>query len=226
MGKSELFPILIAGGIYLEVIFVRHGESEANVLELMYGSSDYRLTDKGKMQARKAGKIIEKMGFAPDAVFVSSLTRAQETLENMGYSLDEATPDNRLDERHLGELEGVEYHMLHKENPNLFVEWNEDWLHYKPGGGESHFAFQKRIASFLQDLENRYTNGERVLVVCHGGTMKTIFSHVFMHDADSFFNIEIYNCSIMRLKKHRDRFVFDALYNIDDYYDEGEGRET
>ncbi|MFH5835772.1 histidine phosphatase family protein [Proteiniclasticum sp. C24MP] len=207
------------------MLFVRHGESEANVLELMYGSSDYRLTENGKEQARKAGKMIEKMGFTPDALFVSSLSRTHETLENMGYSLSNAISDQRLDERHLGDLEGVEYHMLHKENPDLFVEWNEDWLHYKPGGGESHFAFEKRVASFLKDLQEKYTNGERILVVCHGGTMKTIFSHVFMHGADSFFNIEIYNCSIMRLKKHRDRFVFDALYNIDDYFGEKKGAE-
>lgn len=209
----------------MEILFVRHGESEANVLELMYGSSDYRLTDNGKEQARKAGKIIKMMGFTPDAIFVSSLSRTHETLESMGYPLTEAISDDRLDERHLGDLEGLEYRLLHEKEPELFTQWNEDWLHYKPGGGESHHAFQKRIVSFLDDLKEKYKNGERLLVVCHGGTMKTIFSHVFMHDTDSFFNIEVYNCSIMRLKKHREKFVFDALYNIDDCFHEREGAE-
>lgn len=202
----------------MEILFVRHGESEANVLELMYGSSDYNLTERGKEQARRAGEIISNMGFIPDAFFVSSLVRTHETLESMGYNLSVAVSDDRLDERHLGDLEGLEYRLLHENNPDLFVEWNEDWLHYKPGGGESHFDFQNRIVSFLDELEKKYKNGENVLVVCHGGTMKTIFSHVFSHDVDSFFNIEIYNCSIMRLKKNGKKFVFDALYNIDDFY--------
>ncbi len=202
----------------MEILFVRHGESEANVLDLMYGSSDYKLTEKGKEQAKKAGKIIKHMGFIPDALFVSSLTRTHETLENMGYKLGDAVPDDRLDERHLGDLEGMEYHRLLKEKPELFDEWNEDWLHYMPGGGESHHVFTERIVSFLDELEKRYTEGENILVVCHGGTMKTIFSHVFSHNVDSFFNIEIYNCSIMRLKKNREKYVFDALYNIQDLY--------
>jgi len=217
-GEKFAFPHSYIRRVKLEILFVRHGESEANVLELMYGSSDYKLTEKGKEQARRAGDIINHMGFIPDAFFVSSLVRTHETLESMGYNLSDAVSDERLDERHLGELEGLEYHQLHKDNPELFVEWNEDWLHYKPGGGESHFDFQNRIVSFLDELEKKYKNGENVLVVCHGGTMKTIFSHVFAHDVDSFFNIEIYNCSIMRLRKNKEKFVFDALYNIEDFY--------
>ncbi len=200
----------------MEILFVRHGESEANILDLMYGSSNYKLTKLGKRQARSAGKIIRNMKFVPDRIYVSSLVRTHETLENMGFSLDEALMDERLDERHLGDLEGLNYKVLHKEQPELFEEWNSDWLNYKPGGGESHLDFHKRIESFLTDIRKNHNNGEKVLVVCHGGTMKTIFSHIFNHETDSFFSIEIYNCSIMRLKRIGDKFVFDALYNIED----------
>jgi len=182
----------------------------------MYGSSNYKLTKLGKRQARSAGKIIRNMKFVPDRIYVSSLVRTHETLENMGFSLDEALMDERLDERHLGDLEGLNYKVLHKEQPELFEEWNSDWLNYKPGGGESHLDFHKRIESFLTDIRKNHNNGEKVLVVCHGGTMKTIFSHIFNHETDSFFSIEIYNCSIMRLKRIGDKFVFDALYNIED----------
>lgn len=200
----------------MEILFVRHGESEANILDLMYGSSNYKLTPVGKKQARRAGKIIKNMRFVPDKVYVSSLVRTHETLENMGFSMKQAHVDDRLDERHLGDLEGLNYKILHAEKPELFEEWNSDWLNYEPGGGESHFAFQKRIESFLEDIKMNHDLGEKVLVVCHGGTMKTIFSHIFMHETDSFFNIEIYNCSIMRLKRFQEKFVFDALYNIED----------
>lgn len=200
----------------MEILFVRHGESEANILDLMYGSSNYKLTQVGKKQARSAGKIIRNMNFVPDKVYVSSLSRTHETLENMGFSMDGALMDERLDERHLGDLEGLNYKVLHQERPELFEEWNSNWMDYKPGGGESHFDFQTRILHFLTDLSKNHNNGERLLVVCHGGTMKTIFSHIFKYDTDSFFNIEIYNCSIMRLKRIEEKFVFDALYNIED----------
>lgn len=208
------------GGYILEILFVRHGESEANVLELMYGSSNYKLTPKGKEQARKAGRIIENMEFIPDRIYVSSLVRTHETLESMGFSMEDATEDARLDERHLGDLEGLNYQLLHRDKPEIFEDWNSDWLRYKPGGGESHLDFSSRIIDFMDEFQDEERKGERILVVCHGGTMKTIFSHIFMHQIDTFFNIEIYNCSIMRLRKSRTGFVFDALYNIEDFCEE------
>ncbi|NLB20131.1 MAG: histidine phosphatase family protein [Clostridium sp.] len=201
----------------MEILFVRHGESEANLLELMYGSSDYHLTNKGEKQARSAGKIVDLMGFIPDEIYVSTLTRAQETLKNMGFDLNGAQKDERINERHLGSLEGINYHELHKNQPELFKEWNKDWLEYKPGGGESHLTFESRIVSFLTDLEEKHKNGERVLVVSHGGTMKIIFAHIFKSNPEHFFNIEIHNCSIMRVTKSKERYVFDALYNIHNF---------
>lgn len=201
----------------MEILFVRHGESEANLLELMYGSSDYHLTNKGVKQAKSAGKIIELMGFIPDEIYVSTLTRAQETLENMGFKLNGAQKDERINERHLGTLEGINFHELNKNQPEIFTDWNNDWLDYKPGGGESHLDFESRIISFLKDLEEKHQNGERVLVVSHGGTMKTIFSYIFKSNPEHYFNIEIHNCSIMRITKFKGRYTFDALYNIHDF---------
>lgn len=201
----------------MEILFVRHGESEANLLELMYGSSDYSLTEKGKKQAKSAGKIVELMGFKPDHIYVSTLKRAQETLMNMGFTLDGSTVDDRINERHLGLLEGVSYRALLQDQPSLFDEWNKDWLDYKPGGGESHVDFEDRIVSFMNDLEMTYQNGEKVLIVSHGGTMKTIFSYIFQSNPAHYFNIEIHNCSIMRVTKSEKKYTFDALYNIKDF---------
>lgn len=200
----------------MEIIFVRHGESEGNLLELMYGSSDYGLTEKGRVQARKAGEILGNMGYKPDRIIVSSLKRTHETLENMGFSLEEALRDSRLDERHLGELEGLEFRYIHKEYPNLFKEWNENWLHYKPGGGESHLEFQTRVRSFLAEVMENHRDGEKILAVCHGGTMKTIFSEIFQYEEEHFFTLEVYNCSLMRFRKGEKGLVFDALYNVED----------
>ncbi len=201
----------------MEILFVRHGESEANVLDLMYGSSDYTLTEKGKDQAKSAGKIIDMMGFKPDYIYVSTLKRTHETLSNMGFNLESALADERINERHLGRLEGENYHELFREQPDLFEEWNKDWLDYKPGGGESHLDFSSRVISFLKELEKKYQNGEKLLVVSHGGTMKTIFSYIFESSNNHFFNIEIHNCSIMRVTKSKARYTFDALYNIHDF---------
>lgn len=201
----------------LEILFVRHGESEANVLNLFYGASDFKLTDIGKKQAGKAGAIVRKMNFVPDKIYVSSLVRTHETLENMGFCLDEAEQDARLNERNLGEFEGLNHQELVMKNPTLFEDWRKDWLDYRPGGGESFLDFRGRISSFMEELKYLYTGGEKLLVVCHGGTMKTIISYVFGHETDTFMNVEIHNCSLLRVNQNNDVFFFDALYNIEDF---------
>lgn len=201
----------------MEILFVRHGESEANVRNLFYGMSDFLLTELGKEQAAKAGELIRKMNFNPDKIYVSSLTRTHETLMNMGFALDDAEKDERINERDLGHLDGHNYEELITKNPTLFEDWRKDWLEYRPGGGESQMDFRNRVYSFMEELKNLYTNGEKLLVVCHGGTMKTILSYLFGNEIDSFFRVEFHNCSILRVRQNEENFYFDALYNIEDF---------
>jgi broad specificity phosphatase PhoE len=199
------------------LIFVRHGESEANVQNLFYGSSDYPLTDLGKAQAEKAGKILRAMDFTPDRIYVSSLVRTHETLTAMGYSLEDAERDSRLDERHLGTMEGFRYEELLERHPGVFEEWRSNFLEYRPGGGESLLDVHSRVRDFLDEMKTLYHNGEKLLVVCHGGTMKTVLARVFGAEIDTFAKIEIYNCSLMRIRENAHGFFLDALINIEDY---------
>ena len=69
------------GQIMGRLYFVRHGESEWNVLKKICGQTDVPLTDKGREQARtSAAKIIER-GIKADEIWCSPLQRAKETAE-------------------------------------------------------------------------------------------------------------------------------------------------
>jgi probable phosphoglycerate mutase len=64
------------------VILVRHGESTYNALGLYQGSSDESvLTEAGCHTARQTGAFLR--GLAIDAIYTSSLQRAQETAREM-----------------------------------------------------------------------------------------------------------------------------------------------
>ena len=65
------------------LVLVRHGESIWNVTDTarnlvtrFTGWIDVPLTERGRMQARAAGKCLRLFGVKPDAVFTSLLKRA------------------------------------------------------------------------------------------------------------------------------------------------------
>ena len=93
------------------LVLVRHGQSEWNLKNLFTGWQDVPLTDKGVAEARAAGQRLEAKGLAFDLCFTSALTRAQNTLklilDELGQTGLPETRDQALNERHYGDLTGL-----------------------------------------------------------------------------------------------------------------------
>jgi 2,3-bisphosphoglycerate-dependent phosphoglycerate mutase len=93
------------------LVVVRHGESTWNEENRFTGWTDVDLTEKGRAEARDAGRLIRAAGFTFDIAFTSVLKRAIRTL---GIALDEmdllwvpVQKSWRLNERHYGGLQGL-----------------------------------------------------------------------------------------------------------------------
>ena len=61
----------------MKLYLVRHGQTEANLNRTHSGWGDVCLTEKGREQARRIGKILEKIDF--DKIYTSDLSRAVDT---------------------------------------------------------------------------------------------------------------------------------------------------
>ncbi len=95
----------------IKLVLQRHGESTWNKENRFTGWTDVDLTDKGIEEAKKAGQILKKEGYAFDVAFTSILKRATRTLD---ITLKEMWLKNvkiynswRLNERHYGALQGL-----------------------------------------------------------------------------------------------------------------------
>jgi len=94
-----------------KVVLVRHGESVWNKENWFTGWTDVDLSEKGREEAKEAGKLLREMGFTFDVAYTSVLKRAIRTL---WIALDELDhmwiPVHRtwqLNERHYGALQGL-----------------------------------------------------------------------------------------------------------------------
>jgi 2,3-bisphosphoglycerate-dependent phosphoglycerate mutase len=95
-----------------KLVLLRHGESDWNRENRFTGWTDVDLSPKGLEEARsKAGRVLKAEGYRFDLAFTSVLKRAIRTLWITLDELDQmwlpVTKDWRLNERHYGNLQGL-----------------------------------------------------------------------------------------------------------------------
>jgi 2,3-bisphosphoglycerate-dependent phosphoglycerate mutase len=93
------------------LVLLRHGESEWNLKNLFTGWYDCDLTPKGEAQAAAGGRLMAERDVLPDLVHTSVQVRAIRTAEialrEMGRSWVGVRRHWRLNERHYGDLQGL-----------------------------------------------------------------------------------------------------------------------
>ena len=95
----------------IKLVLLRHGESTWNRENLFTGWTDVDLSDRGRDEAREAGRLLREGGYVFDVAFTSVLKRAIRTVDIALDALDlmwiPVTKSWRLNERHYGALQGL-----------------------------------------------------------------------------------------------------------------------
>ncbi len=142
---------------------IRHGETEANVAQMMAGSLDSPLTANGRDQAKKARDIVANLAEKPAFIVHSQLSRARDTAhiinEKLGLPM---TEDPDIAELHSGDWEGMPYDQCR----TMFDDWTD------PPGGETFEQFFGRIRNAKKRILGSGT--ALPLIVSHGGVFRAI----------------------------------------------------
>jgi probable phosphoglycerate mutase len=155
----------------LQLYFVRHGESEANLLrEFSNSGIKHPLTEKGIAQAQELAQKLRDIPFA--AIYSSPVLRAQQTArivaEQLGMPVEVT---EALREWNVGIYEGT----TDPKGWELHRQVQEDWFfHDKPEskmpGGENLIEIKARFVPFIEKLVEEHQDTERnILCVAHGG---------------------------------------------------------
>jgi probable phosphoglycerate mutase len=151
------------------ILLARHGETDWNVERRFQGWADPPLNARGREQARRlAAEVVA--GPLVAAVYASDLRRASETAEIVARELGlevELTP--ALREIDVGELTGLTVEEIDASFPGWrerMDERGDAW-----NRGEPVEQMSRRVLAALARIEQAH-EGERVLVVAHGGTVR------------------------------------------------------
>ncbi|HTX25383.1 MAG TPA: histidine phosphatase family protein [Streptosporangiaceae bacterium] len=172
-------------GAHRVIWLVRHGESTWNAAGLAQGHCDQaRLTPRG---VRQAWRVVGRLCGRPiGALYASDLHRALATAAPLASVLGLAvTPDTRLRERCLGDLEGAATAAVTPAVSGISANRVVD-PDARPPGGESLRDFYRRVAGFVADLEEQRMPGlsrgpgeaAEIAIVAHGGTLRMLHARL------------------------------------------------
>jgi len=179
----------------MNLILIRHGQSEWNALNQFTGWKDPDLTITGIEEAHNAGKIINNLKINFDLVFTSALIRAQNTAEIILKEINQSLSiikNQALNERNYGDLAG-----LNKDDARK--RWGDEQVHIwrrsydvPPPGGESLKDTGERVLPFfLKEILPHVCKGKNVLVAAHGNSLRSLIKFLDNISDEDIVKLEI-----------------------------------
>ena len=155
----------------MKIFFIRHGESEANILhEFSNHGLKHGLTEKGKIQTLSLINELKDVVFYK--LYCSPLLRAVETADII--SKEKEIPyeiRNSIIELNCGVLEGKSDELSWQQFHSIIDEWLIHKLWDKSfEGGESFLDIKNRFLTFIEEIIKQYGHSKKNIgMIGHGG---------------------------------------------------------
>lgn len=159
------------------LVLVRHGQSQWNLENRFTGWIDIPLTDKGREEARKGALKIKGTRFAK--AYTSDLVRAHQTLDIVldviGQKEIPVEKDKALNERHYGELQGLNKEEMRQKFGEKQVHlWRRSYDVAPPGGESLKDTAARTLPYFKEKILPEVKAGKNILVSAHGNSLRSI----------------------------------------------------
>ncbi|UCC71145.1 MAG: histidine phosphatase family protein [Gemmatimonadota bacterium] len=150
----------------VEVYVMRHGETEANLRQILIGREDSPFTEAGWRQPVEVARYLVERPVS--RIYSSPMDRTLRTAALVQQTLDRSVPvdtEPAIAEIDAGEFTGLTFQEVRSRLPSDAALGK---FHYP--GGESWRDVQERSVAFVYGLEARH-NSDAVLVVTHAGVI-------------------------------------------------------
>lgn len=164
------------------LILMRHGQSQWNLENRFTGFHNIDLSDKGRDEAKEAGKRLAAAGIQFDQVFTSTLQRAAHTaeiaLKECGQEdlIHTMVRDDDLRERDYGDLTGLNKDETKAKFGEEQVQiWRRSYDVQPPGGESLQDVVEKRVRPYFNaEIKPLLDQGKNILIAAHGNSLRGI----------------------------------------------------
>ena len=177
---------------------IRHGEPVGGIR--YRGQSDDPLSTKGWKQMEDALGEFRDWDLIASSPLSRCLEFAQRTAKKLELPL-EIEPQFR--EVGFGSWEGQTAEEIASADPGALERFYRNPACYPPQGSEALAEFQTRITTAWDKMLINHS-GKRILLVCHGGTIRMVLTHVLHIPLINLFKLTVANAGITRIQHFSD----------------------
>lgn len=166
----------------MKLLIIRHGESEADLLDVHEGRADFELTERGHRQAEAMSEYVSQ-NYQIVKIYHSPLKRAAQTAGHLALKTQlPLIPDEHLMEFNNGLIAGLKHSVAKEKYPQVKVP-----IHSSVYGQESMLEFRYRAEYMLSKLISENDDESTIAVVTHGGMINQLYRAYFRLPLDSKF---------------------------------------
>lgn len=157
------------------ILVIRHGESEADILDVHEGRADFNLTEKGHAQAKAMAEYV-KQHYSVDKIYASTLKRAFQTATHLSEEINvPIIADEHLMEFNNGLLAGLSFPEADEKYPRV----ENLPIHESVYEQESQLEFRHRAEYILSKIISENAQDATIAIVSHGGMINQLY-HAFL----------------------------------------------
>ncbi|MDA7564728.1 2,3-diphosphoglycerate-dependent phosphoglycerate mutase, partial [Pelagibacteraceae bacterium] len=205
----------------INLILIRHGQSQWNLENRFTGWYDADLTSKGIEEAKKAGLLIKNTGIQFNYAFTSFQKRAIKTLDNVietsNLKISKIEKAWQLNERHYGGLQGLnKEETAKKHGEEQVMIWRRSYDTPPPPLDRTHpdhpvnseiyksidptlipdteslkDTYDRTVPYFEKNIEPLIKKGENILISAHGNSLRALCKKIFEISDDMIIKLEI-----------------------------------
>ena len=191
---------------YGTLVLLRHGQSTWNASNQFTGWVDVDLTELGREEAVRGGRLLAEAGILPDVLYTSLLRRAITTANIALDACDRhwvpVIRHWKLNERHYGKLQGLNKAEIKEEfGDEQFMLWRRSYDTPPPAiDADNEFSQSSDVrysdlpevplTECLKDVVDRFipyyaaeiapllAEGKTVMVAAHGNSLRALVKHL------------------------------------------------
>lgn len=192
----------------MKILIIRHGESEADILDVHEGRADFELTDRGHNQAESMSEYVSQ-NYHIDKIYCSTLKRAVQTAKHLKLKTNAILIfDEHLMEFNNGLVAGLKFSIADEKYPKMEVP-----IHSSVYEQESKLEFRYRAEYMLSKIISENDESDTVAVVTHGGMINQLYRSFLRLPVDSEFSFYTGDTGIHEwLINGNSRFVIRANF--------------
>ena len=185
----------------LELLLIRHGQTDWNLGDRLMGRQAIPLNEKGRWQAGQLATYLSQTTI--DALYTSPVLRARETADILMQGRDACpcTEVMELAEIDYGDLVGMPFAELRFKYAHEVQGFNENPAGVSFPGGESLLQASERVALLLDRIRKNHPDG-RVACVSHADVLKLALLSLLKLPLGSLRQFSIDNGALVIVRFH------------------------